>query len=429
MLTSADRRIVAGVVTPGSTPEMREQVSRLREQLSAGMRAYFPQLSWTLVEATAALDPASPADPNAVVIPLPSFGAHSVTYPAHGVPAKSNGYRAILEYAQRSRAIATVLLDPAQHGFDCTWVDALIRPAVHSRYDLVTPVYGSRERDQLLSGNLISPLFRALFGIPLKQPMGAELVLSARLVDRLLARHDWDSPAARDAPELWISFIACVERFRLAESAVGPSEWRTQGPRLDVQSSFTQIAGALLTLMEQYENRWISTVKSIDFDRFGRASTVGAESSRDDAHRLLESFLNASAPLLEHWRAILDPHTFSEIQAYRSALLAGEPDAYFGNAAWVRVVYEFAAAWKLKKFPRPQVLGLLTPLYRARAASFLVKTHWTEQSEVDLESSRLSVYFEALKPVLDRLWQGESVLKSHHGVRQLMRLEMECLKP
>ncbi len=399
--------IVVGMVTPEAQPSPVNLIHRI----ALGLDEYFPQYSWTLVNATAGRPPHQPALPdgvakNLISIQTPRFGVHRVTYPWHGVPAKTNGLRAILEIAQRMSAKVCLLADPSHHGFESNWVYSLSRPGIHSNYDLVTPDYSGCARDRLISAHLLAPLLRALFGQGPKQPMPGDLLLSARLINRLLARHDWDSAPARYTPELWVTSIAAAEGYRIAESAVGPPRRQFEGPRLSGQAAIGQIFGSFLALMEQYENKWVSEVSVIEVDRFGPPNPIVRESANPDGLRYAACFVDAFPAMRNLWQSILQPRTFIEIAAFYAALQNGENTPALGDAVWVRIVYEMSAAWKHRVFPRSQVLGLFTPLLMARLGSFLMSTQWKEQSEVEAELSRSTKYFEALRPVLKRLWSG-----------------------
>jgi hypothetical protein len=372
--------IAIGFATmPGSDP------AGIAGKVEAGFRTYFPQYSWSLLNA-------------------PDRQATRFTW--RGAPSKASAYRDILEAAQRLSASVCLIVDPDQRGFESNWIDALVRPGIHSKLDMVTPVYSSCSREQLISGNLLSPMLRAIFGLGPAQPMSGEFLLSARLVDHLLKRHDWDSEPARNSPELWMSFIAAAEHYRLAETAVGPSARLTSGPSVSRQARIGQIVGSLMALMERYEKSWLLPPAGMELDRFGNTATIARESAQQDGLGYLAHFVDAFPALKSEWKSLLDLPTFAEIEALQLALREGDTDRCLGDAAWVRIVYQFAAAWKRRTLPRSQVVGLFTSLWMARAGSFLMKTQWREKADVEAELNRLSCFFVALRPELQRLWTG-----------------------
>jgi hypothetical protein len=374
---------------------------QLVQKIDTGMRNYFPQYTWQIVAASARSESSLPPE-KLTHIQTPRYGIHHVTYPWHGLPAKTNGYRAILEHCRDTQAAFCLLVDPGQGGFESNWVDCLMRPGIHSRYDLVTPIYSGGAREQLLSGNLLSPMLRAMFGLGVRQPMSGEMLLSLNLINRLVARHDWESTAARCVPELWISFIAAAEHFQIAESFVGSSK-RNRGSAkaaLPWHAGVGQVFGSLLTLMDQYEQRWASQIDAVDLDRFGSPSPIVLDPNPPDGSVYFKQFEQAFTALRGYWKSVLAPRTFSEVETFHRCR-GKEP---LGDAVWVRIVYEMTAAWKHKALPRRHILGLFTPLYLARVGAFLQKIRWMEQLEVEAELSRLAGYFGALQPVLQKLW-------------------------
>jgi len=404
--------IVIGMVMGTDSPPVHD----LADSIAGGMKEYFPQYSWKLAKASL-YPPCQSPEEELVSLPMQRFGVHHVTYPWHGVPAKTNGYRAIFEYARQKQAKVCLLLDPEQAGFQKNWIDALVRPGIHSKYDLVTPVNNGAARQHSISGNLLAPIIRALFGRGPRQPMSSELAISAKLLNRLLSRHDWDSAVARYTPELWITFIAAAEQFRVAESTVSPSEIPAGGMPISRQTAIAQIVGGLFELLEQYEHRWPTAENENEVaDLFGQPFSGAGESVGNDGLTYLGHFVEAFPSLQSHWRLILTPHTFAEVESFLQAIQRGESGRYLADAAWVRIVYEVASAWRRRILPRSQVLGLFTPLLLGRLGSFSLKTQWMEQAETDAELARLVKYFEALQPAFQRLWQGQS-LKAlpHHG--------------
>ena len=174
-------------------------------------------------------------------------------------------------------------------------------------------------------------------------------------------------------------------------------------------AAIAQIVDSLLTLMDQHEPHWASPAATAPLDAFGQPGLVARDAHRNDGLPQLTHFVHAFPALRSQWRLILHPHTFAEIETFHAAVKDGNSNASLTDAAWVRIVYEMAAAWKLRLLPRAHVIGLLIPLFLARAGSFTMKTQWREQAEIDAGLNHLSEYFSALQPVLHRLWNGHAV--------------------
>ena len=70
----------------------------------------------------------------------------------------------------------------------------------------------------------------------------------------------------------------------------------------------------------------------------------------------------------------------------------------------MRVVYDFAVAYRRRALHRDQLLRSLVPLYLGRTASFVVETADSGVEEVEALVSRLADMFAAQKPYLLRRW-------------------------
>ena len=179
------------------------------------------------------------------------------------------------------------------------------------------------------------------------------------------------------------------------------------------QSAIAQIAGGLFALLEQYENRWpVEGKESESADLFGQPYRIAGKSAGTHEWSYLSHFVEAFPALQDQWRLLLTHHTFAEVEHFFQALQHGDASRYFGDAAWVRVVYESASAWRRRILPRNQILGLFTPLLLGRLGSFALKTKSMDQTGIDAELARLATYFEALQPAFQRLWQGRSLTGS-----------------
>ncbi|MEQ1948930.1 MAG: hypothetical protein ABL995_17195 [Bryobacteraceae bacterium] len=390
-----------------------EPPRRLIENISTGLSTYFSSFRWTLIHTHTGLSrrqrpPELLGLDNQIPVSVPWAGIQHVTFPWHGLPAKTAGYQAILTQAERVGAAASLIVDPTEEGFEPDWVDSLLRPGLHSRYDLVTPVHPEQPDQRMISANLISPLLAGLFGAAPREPMSGTFLVSEKLRRRLLSRRDWESASARYVPELWINFSAAAEGYRRAEAFVGQSRSSASAAILPPHVALIQIIESVFTLMEQYEGRWRSGKSADPLDQFGREQRMlPAFAGSADGLEYLVKFVNAYVALAEQWRSILDPHTFHAIDTFHSSLRAGDTEAMLADKTWVRVVYELAGSWKCRVRPRHQLAGLFVPLYWARIGSLLLKNRWTDQAGPTSQLRSLGNYFQGMRPALDRLWAGQ----------------------
>ncbi len=412
MREKAQYDIAVGLVLPG----MAAPPPALIQQISDGLSTYFGAFRWTLIHAHTGLScwrglSDVPGVEKQAAIAVPWEGIQHVTYPWHGLPAKTSAYRAIFERADQDGATVCLVVDASQSTLDPASIDTLIRPVLYSRHDLVTPKPAAGRVRHLMSANLLCPMLRSLFGSGPALPLSETFAVSRALIRRLLSRRDWDSMAARLVPELWINFTAAAEDFRRSQALVGQCVGSSHAALLPSHEAIRQIVDGLFSLMEQHELHWLGKARGGRIEEFGRPRVASSTGVKMDGLEYLVRFVQAHKALGDEWSALLDAHTARAIDAFSSALQDGDTHAYFPDPAWVRVLYEMASHWKQRSRSRHQITALLVPLYWARIGSFLMKNQWSEQFEIEGQHALVDASFEALRPVLTERWTGRSAYR------------------
>jgi hypothetical protein len=115
---------------------------------------------------------------------------------------------------------------------------------------------------------------------------------------------------------------------------------------------------------------------------------------------MLGAFQIAYTNLHEIWSLVLPPNSLLGLKR-----LAAMPPATFRmlDSLWVRIVYDFILAYRLRTINRGHLLGALTPLYLAWAASHLLLVSSGTAPEKHIED--LAAAFEADKPYLVSRWR------------------------
>ena len=117
---------------------------------------------------------------------------------------------------------------------------------------------------------------------------------------------------------------------------------------------------------------------------------------------MVESFQLGNRELQEVWGLVLPPSTLFELRK-----LARLPVEQFRipDELWVRIVYDFAIAHRLRTISRDHLLRSMTPLYLGWVASYAqdLKASGAPTSEGRLE--RLSLAYEVGKPYLVSRWR------------------------
>jgi hypothetical protein len=116
---------------------------------------------------------------------------------------------------------------------------------------------------------------------------------------------------------------------------------------------------------------------------------------------MLGVFGQAVRDLREVWGHALQAPTLAEVTALAAA---GERDFRFPDPLWVRVVHDFAIAYRRRALPREQLLRSLVPLYLGRTASFVLATADQGAQEVEAAIQALADEFVRQKADLCARW-------------------------
>jgi hypothetical protein len=153
--------------------------------------------------------------------------------------------------------------------------------------------------------------------------------------------------------------------------------------------------------METYHERWAAVETAEAVPLFGFPHGVGLEPVSVNVARMLGIFDQGVRNLREVWGAALGPEPLGEVAALAGL---GEAEFRFPDPLWVRVVHDFAIAYRRRALPRDQLLRSLVPLYLGRTASFVLATAACDAAEVEAAIGALGDEFVRQKPDLRARW-------------------------
>ncbi len=218
--------------------------------------------------------------------------------PYHGHPDRGRGMRAIFQLASRLGAGACAVLDAGLENVTPEWIERLVGPVVAGEYDYVSPYYLRRVSDGALTKAIVYPMFRALYGVRLRQPAAGEFGCSGRLVTHYLAQDFWDVERVEAGIDLWLAVAAVCGGFRACEASLGPRVTAHNTPAADLSTTLAQVVGALFADLEQRVEFWQRTRGSVPIPLIGPVPPADARSRlrlRRDAGRVLPAGLPGTA--------------------------------------------------------------------------------------------------------------------------------------
>ena len=327
---------------------------------------------------------------------------HRVVAPYHGLPGKHTALRTVFAAAELTQANVLVVLDPGGPATSPERVTELITPIARAEVEFLAPCHRRHPRDGVLVTQLVRPLVRALYGVALDEPLGAEFSCSGRFASHCLEQDIWEHEVARFAIDLWLRTEAVADRF-----AVGQI-WRpatTAGARATLREAVQQVVLALIESLRAHDSFWTAANGVVD------AAARGAIDPKEtpdaptwDYEALAEQArhdIGEISPLLEE---VLDADLLARVIEEISA-----PTLRLDDELWVRIVYAFAAATRRGPTGIEHLAGMFVPLYLWRAAAFMAQAAHEADAAVQARLDSLCETFQRLKPVLVSSWSARGV--------------------
>lgn len=337
---------------------------------------------------------------------VPAAGLAEVPY--HGQPARAAALRGILQAAQRLNATACAVIDASVQTVEPDWIERLVGPVVTDGYDYVSPYYARRMNEGAITKSIIYPLFRALYGVRLRQPAAGEFGCSARLIAHCLEQDFWDADQAPVGIDLWLAIAAVTGGLRTCEAALGVRTASAHRSPADLSTTLAQLVDALFSDLEHRADVWQRVRGSVPIPIAGRAAAGDPDPPALDVEGLMESFRLGYRELREIWTWVLPPRTIVELRR----LTESAPERFrFDDRLWAGIIYDFALGYGFHVLPRAHLLRSLTPLYTGWLASFIVEMRGATLGEVEERIERVCEGFELEKRYLISRWRWPERLR------------------
>jgi hypothetical protein len=307
---------------------------------------------------------------------------------------------ALLELAAERGAPACALLEALPRPADPGWLRALLDPVLTGGVDLVAPAYARGRFDGVLVTGIVYPLTRALFGHRLRQPLGSEVVISARLGEQLLRDEAWRQSDGA-AGDLWAITLAGGGDARMAQVFLGPRPRPPPQPT-DLSAALSRVLSVVFREMELHAHRWMRVRGSRPVPTLGEERPPADPAQPPAPGPLVSAFALGFQDLRRLWSELLPPQTLLALQR----IPRDPPEAFrMPDALWARIVYDFAVGWRVKAMDRDQLLRSLTPIYLGWVAGFVNELAALGPAEAEARVERLCETFEQEKPYIISRWR------------------------
>jgi hypothetical protein len=333
------------------------------------------------------------------LIPWSLLGSATPGTPVVGTSA---AYRAVFAASEKFGARACCVIASTLETVTLGWIRELAQPLVERNLDLVVPQYARRKFEGLLNSSIISPLMRCLYGKRIHNPMGPDLGLSRRLFQKMLGPERGAGVGGNPVHSLAsVAPAALCENLQLCEVHL-PARIYPSTDWMNISSLVAQILSPIFLDMERNAACWQRMRASVSVPAIGEPVLVSQDTGTVDISRMMESFQLGIRDLQEIWGLVLPPSTLFELRK-----LARLPSEQFRmpDELWVRIVYDFALAHRLRTINRDHLLKSMTPLYLAWVSSYAHDLEAAGRTALEERLERLSVAYEAGKTYLVSRWR------------------------
>ena len=334
-------------------------------------------------------------------------GLQLASYQSTAPPASNpwlhsvQSYQAVSKVSAEHSAHAVLMLGPDADALDPAALAPMIHSVLNEGVDLVMPLYTLHVFDGMLNSSIFYPLTRALYGLHVRYPLGADLALSTKFLDRLVSSTGRAASLAREEVLAWPATVASLGNFKLAQAEVGQRRV-TQPEGVDLSSLLGQITGSLFADVEANATYWQRIRRTQPLPPLGKPTQIDEPKETIDVTPMVESFKLALVNLHEIWMLVLSPYTLLGLKR-----LGQMPIATFRmpDSLWVRIIYDFALAYRLRSINRKHLLGALTPLYLAWVASHVLEIGDRDRVASEERIETLARAYESDKAYLVSRWR------------------------
>jgi hypothetical protein len=317
-----------------------------------------------------------------------------------GKIGKGNGVKTIFIKAEEVGAEAVALVDGDLTSITPEWLKHLIQPIL-TGHDLVAPFYARHKYDGVITNHLAYPLTRALYGISIRQPIGGEYGLSAKMVKKVLVHSLFPAEFGID---IFITTVAACEDMKMIEAKLGikshDSTKDYKDPKVLLIPMFNQVTGSILDLTIFYKDFSKKKVGDKSVERIGIKEVETPKEVVMDISGYIDDFKSGYKETIKTKNFFLPEEIISSLDKISKS--SGEEDFNFPIDLWAQIVYYSLNYYEQKRDRKEDILEILRILWQGRLASFAIET-----KDLDMEQSEkvIQQQVRAFKEYKEKMWQ------------------------
>ncbi len=308
-------------------------------------------------------------------------------------------YRFLFNLAAELKVKAMAVAAPDLALLQTNSLGSLVAPTLDGGWDLAMPVYPAGKLEGLLNSSILSPLPRALYGRRVRFPLAQDFAVSARMVSASAQPRSLPSPEAHSL--FWPATEAVLRGCKICQVPIGVHRVNA-AEGIDLSTVLGLTVGPLFGEMETHAALWQRIRGSEPVGGAGSPAPAPEDGAAADPRSMLETFQLGFRNLQEIWSMVLPPATLLELK--RLSRLSAE-QFRMPDDLWVRIIYDFALAHRLRTISRGHLLGALTPLYLGWVAAHVLEIGSAYPAEAAQRVERLARAYEDGKPYLLSRWR------------------------
>ena len=399
--------LLIAVVAPVDAAQLRSAATEATLAMSAGAASTSPFYALRTVVAfpgvggmETAAEPGASAESAAAgglrFVPYTQAAGGSALIP--WLPAAST-YQAIFAMARELGVSACVVIGYDLAALQADTLTSLLTPILQKRCGLAMPLYALGKFDGLLNSSVLAPLTRALYGKRVRFPLASDFCVSGEMLPQMEAAAHRNTVQGQTL--FWPATEAALRDGSICQVHVD-TRHVTAVEGVDLTTVLAQTVGPLFAEMTTNASLWQRVRGSQPVPTSGFAAMPPADGPPAATSPMVETFQLGFRNLQEVWSLVLPPVTLLDLKRLARP---SQDRFHLPDELWVRIIYDFALAHRLRTLSRTHLLGALTPLYLGWVASYALEVGNLGAAEAEQRLEKLARAYEEGKPYLLSRWR------------------------
>ena len=338
---------------------------------SEGLRKYFPDEKGVIINA----DNASPDGTEEVFLSteteVPKI--HITTPPK--TPGKGWNFENAFRKVNVLGARAVVCVDADLISITPEWMKYMAEPVLEQGYDYLAPLYSRHKYDGTITNNICYPIVYGIFGRNIRQPIGGDFALSARLA-RHLVSVPWHRTTHEYGVDVFMTMQALLGDYRVGQVGLGSKVHKPSAPKLGPM--FIHVVSTALVTVAGSFDRWKSVATVEDAPVFGLQELGAAQDLEVDRAMIRKNSVEGFQATVDALREYLSPDVVARLEKTFAA-----PDGpHIDTDFWVDVLFDVIAAFARGDDPA-RLVESMRGLYFGRVYSFMNDTWELSSAECE----------------------------------------------